>query len=1485
MFPILYESITVGSVPSNMGLGMLSDAISCEIEQERNGGYTLEMEYPKSGIHAEDLALRRVIKAKPNFTDDPQLFRIDRIEKAMNDNVVIYAKHISYDLSGNEITSGTANSAATACALLQNSASGYTITTDKTVTANFKITEPSSVRSWFGGKSGSFLDVFGTTEIKYNNFNIQFLLHAGQDRGVTIRYGKNLLELSQEIDCSNLYTHVVCFYKNEDTMVIGSKMPTGLTLDVDKTLILDMSDDYEDVPTTSDLTTKATAYINSNNLTVPSNNITLDFVQSGELANRVDLCDTVNVYYEALGITRAEVKCIRTKYDCIREKYIETEFGDAKTDISDSILETSKAVAEKPSVSYMEQAISDATQLITGNLGGYVIMHDSDGDGKPDEILIMDTEDINTATNVWRFNKNGLGHSTSYSGNYALALTADGQIVADRVTTGTMSGNRVRTGSIISQNGQLIMDLDNGTITAPAITLNGQDVESTLDSLVQTSVQTRYALSNSGTVIPSTFPLESPTTPTEQQPFLWSRTIYTYANNQTSTSYGVSVRGNNGQDGQDGHDIEILGSYDTMAELIAAHPTGEVGQNYIVGGDLVVWDDDNNEWKDVGRIQGPSGFDGLWLAIENNDDGTSSNVTYTVRLLKGVTDVTVTYDAVFVWQLVKESGITEIATGTDSITVARDSADYGATIRCICIAILTEEVMEDYSYNTIQDYSGNDIQIIGSNIVKLIGESEIYKPYAISSQFQVMSDQISSKVSQTDFNSLSGTVTTQGTQIQQNANAILLKADTSTVNAGLADKMGKDMSNRSSSILIDSGQIRFDSNSLVVNSSQFTLDASGNATFGGNITASTIKVGSEFVNIGDAIDGAESSAIATAAQDATNKAQAAQDNAVNAASSDASTKATNALNSAKSYTDTGLSGKVGNNEVRTKFAADTHSIIIQSGTVNFKANTLLVDSTQFKLDSSGNATFSGNLTSASLNVGGTATNIGTAINNAANSALSSANSYTDQAELDAVATAAADATSKANAAKSEAISTASSDASTKANNAAKTATNYITKIDNNGIFISPESQNPTTSSQGNSVLINASGMNIYKGSVSVASFGDTARVGKANSSRFLMNATSLQAYNSSNAKYFEVSANGISFGTNTVASTSYADSKANTAQANAKSYTDSTAASTLSSANAYSDQSEADAIASAKTYTDTGLAGKVGNSEIRTKFAADATSVTIESGEIAFRSNTFSVDATNLEITKAGLVTANNFKAKNMFRVTNDSNVVLASIEPKTNGGFIAIGRTDGQQVGTFFATSTGSDLSLGTLSGTETIRLNGGSGIIRVRNTSGKEVATISSDSDGGVFKIRDENANVGYQVACTSEGGGTAVFVDSDNVITIQENGQTGYITCVRVNQTSSRKVKENIKPIEDSEKILELQAVSFDYKNKSKGSDLRGFIAEDVAEILPNLVTPETEETSASLDYIGMIPYLQDIIKKQDQRIKALEEKIDKLMEKEK
>lgn len=181
---------------------------------------------------------------------------------------------------------------------------------------------------------------------------------------------------------------------------------------------------------------------------------------------------------------------------------------------------------------------------------------------------------------------------------------------------------------------------------------------------------------------------------------------------------------------------------------------------------------------------------------------------------------------------------------------------------------------------------------------------------------------------------------------------------------------------------------------------------------------------------------------------------------------------------------------------------------------------------------------------------------------------------------------------------------------------------------------------------------------------------------------------------------------------------------------------------------------------------------------------------------------------------------------------------------------------------------------------------ITNGNGYLSICNASGNRIAYITrSTNGGGYISVNKDNGDTTVNMFTGSAGDGTVNVFDSSGTNTINLSGQTGKVTCVSVQQTSSRKVKVNIKAMDPEEayKILELVAVTFDYKNRAQGVDKRGFIAEDVAEVIPELVTPETEDTPASLDYIEMIPYLQAVIKEQDKRIKTLEDKVEELTKK--
>lgn len=451
---------TVPRAFDTLGLGALTDCITCEVTEERNGSYELSMEYPVSGVHYDEIELRCVILAKPNYTDALQAFRIYSITTPIDGVVRIDARHLSYDLSGVPVLPFTATSAAAACAGLISHAAidtPFTVGTQIGTIADFKADVPASVRSWFGGKEGSLIDVYGG-EWHYDNYTCTLKANRGADRGVTIRYGVNLIDFEQEKNCEETYTGVLPFWADEEGNQVRANIINLVgSFDYRRILVLDLSMDFEEQPTAAQLTAKANSYITANNIGVPKVSITLDWVQISELSDRVELCDTVKVVFEKIGV-ETSAKIVRVVWDTLKERYSRLEIGEPKTNITDTIAgleqETEKATSSVSPV--MLGAIARATAAITGNSGGYIVMHDSNGDGEPEELLVMNTPDISTATKVWRWNLSGLGYSNSgYNGTFGLAMTMDGEIVADYITTGTLSAVDINLGGDNNQYGRL----------------------------------------------------------------------------------------------------------------------------------------------------------------------------------------------------------------------------------------------------------------------------------------------------------------------------------------------------------------------------------------------------------------------------------------------------------------------------------------------------------------------------------------------------------------------------------------------------------------------------------------------------------------------------------------------------------------------------------------------------------------------------------------------------------------------------------------------------------------------------------------------------------------------------------------------------------------------------------------------------------------------------------------------------------------------
>lgn len=476
MNPVLYES-TESTFETN-GLGVLSDTISCQVIEERNGIFEITLEYPLTGIHYQEIKQRRIIFIKPNPYEDPQPFRIYRITKPLSGKITVYAQHISYDLSGVPVSPFSSGSVTGALSGLKTNAAvtnPFSFWTDKTSTGDFAVTAPTSTRTLLGGSDGSILDVFGG-EYKFDRWTVRLYNNRGKNSGVSIRYGKNLMDLQQDENISNVVTGIYPYWLSSEGEL--TELPEKIvnapgTYDFTRISAIDFSGDFEEAPTEEQLRDRANDYISSNNVGVPTVSITVEFQpleQTEEykdiaLLERVNLCDTVNVEYSELGVS-ATAKCVKTTYDALKDKYISIELGDAKTNIADTIIQQQQEINEKPSVSFLEQAVINATNWITGNKGGYVIFQ-RNADGQPYEILIMDTPDINTATKVWRWNNGGLGYSSNgYEGPFATAITQDGAIVANFITTGTLQANLIKSGIIQSRDGRAYFNLDTGQIAA-----------------------------------------------------------------------------------------------------------------------------------------------------------------------------------------------------------------------------------------------------------------------------------------------------------------------------------------------------------------------------------------------------------------------------------------------------------------------------------------------------------------------------------------------------------------------------------------------------------------------------------------------------------------------------------------------------------------------------------------------------------------------------------------------------------------------------------------------------------------------------------------------------------------------------------------------------------------------------------------------------------------------------------------------------------
>lgn len=341
---------------SNLGLGVLNEAISILITEERNGIFELEMKYPTTANRFKDLKLDRLIKVDANHKLKDQRFKIIRISKPMDGVVTVFAEHISYlsqdlALKPSVSYSGNANAALTIWKNNMVDAHPFTVYSDIATTGSGKwsIKDLENARQALGGISGSILDSYGG-EYEFDNYDIRLYANRGRQSDMLIAYGRNLTELTQEETIDSTFTSIYPY-----TITTENETDTILTLPeffVDsqyvgnfarrKIMKVDFSQDG--VTTVEQLRAKANAYILANGIGIPKVNLKVKYIdlaksldyKDTQSIEEVNLCDWVTVYFENFDI-QTNAKIIKVVWDEILDQYDSIEIGEARANLSNAV--------------------------------------------------------------------------------------------------------------------------------------------------------------------------------------------------------------------------------------------------------------------------------------------------------------------------------------------------------------------------------------------------------------------------------------------------------------------------------------------------------------------------------------------------------------------------------------------------------------------------------------------------------------------------------------------------------------------------------------------------------------------------------------------------------------------------------------------------------------------------------------------------------------------------------------------------------------------------------------------------------------------------------------------------------------------------------------------------------------------------------------------------------------------------------------------
>ena len=347
MIPILYEKDET-AFTSN-GICRLPECISCTVTEERNGIYECTFEYPIAGGHFDELECGRIIAVTHDDTGDIQPFDIISYTRPINGVVTFHAVHISYRQTEMTVRGTSINSLASALTLMKSASPSnpFTYKTNITSTAYFGAGDgiPRTVRNMLGGVEGSILDTYGG-EYEFNMGYVTLWEKRGILRDITIRYGVNMTEFTEDLDYSESYNACVPYWKNDSTIIIGAvqRLDNASYDGIDACVPLDLTDRFASQPTAALVGLEGYKYMRGNQTYLPSRNIKVNFIKLADTEEykqfaplqKCLLCDSVTVVFPRYNM-EGTFKIVKVVWDVLQERYTEMELGNLSISLAQAL--------------------------------------------------------------------------------------------------------------------------------------------------------------------------------------------------------------------------------------------------------------------------------------------------------------------------------------------------------------------------------------------------------------------------------------------------------------------------------------------------------------------------------------------------------------------------------------------------------------------------------------------------------------------------------------------------------------------------------------------------------------------------------------------------------------------------------------------------------------------------------------------------------------------------------------------------------------------------------------------------------------------------------------------------------------------------------------------------------------------------------------------------------------------------------------------